>query len=295
MRVLSEEIAERGTVYPIIEPVNGNSTTKISLDNYIEAGMPFMFVTNPKHGRFVGREQELHDQLVSGDPLGEYDNYIPALYVYRDTRIGEIDRFVENYPDLFKAVIYDGEPQAPDVLEWCFEEDRLYHHVILDGRVSTDFETSIPAARRVVIKDNFKRQPDNASYPPREHYTDRNTATGNPDNSPWGDYSIQGDHFAEGGGAAKTVAVHHIHYADGSDSLAISHFLSDRQETTADTPGKIIEAVRKVVDALDTLTPNDTRACEEYRNMVQSRTSHGLGHLKRLGILHHLELMLQND
>jgi len=89
------------------------------------------------------------------------------------------------------------------------------------------------------------------------------------------------------------VAVHHIHYREGdSGSLDISHFISDRTETTADTPGKIIEAVTHLVDGLDELLPNNTDACDEYREMVSTGDSRGLGYLKRLAIMHHLELML---
>lgn len=89
------------------------------------------------------------------------------------------------------------------------------------------------------------------------------------------------------------VTVHHVHFSGRHPGpLDISHFISDRTETTADTPGKIIEAVQKLVAALNHLRPANTDACDEYREMAEAGVSRGLGYLKRLAIQHHLELML---
>jgi hypothetical protein len=294
LRALADEIAESGSIIPIIEPVNGNDNTMRSFSQYTEAGMHFILVTNPKHGDYRGREQALHDHLCVNGPLTEYDNFVPALYIRRETVIAEVDNFNELHNDGLRAVIYDGEPISDNVSHWCSTEGRIYYHIILEGKVNAGFIQGIPAARQVLIRDNFKRKIPNSQYPEREHFTDLNTIAGNPNNLNWGDYSIQGDHFSEGGGAAMTVAIHHIHYADNTESLDISHFLSDRQETTDDPAGKTIEAARKLVDSFDNLAPNDTEACDEYRQMVESETWRGLGYLKRLAIRHHLEVILRH-
>jgi hypothetical protein len=143
--------------------------------------------------------------------------------------------------------------------------------------------------------DNFRRQTRNADYPQVERFTDMNTTAGNPDNLNWGDYSIQGDSYAEGGGAAMTVAIHHIHFREGSESLDISHFLSDRQDTTDDPAGKAIEAAQKLVDSLGRMTPNDTIACREYVEMVDTGQWRGLGYFKRLGIIQEIEIILGDE
>jgi len=239
-----------------------------------------------------GREQDLHDDICVNGALAEYDNYIPALYIYRDTNIREVNSFMGRHTDGFRAVIYDAEPASEEVRNWCFTDDRIYHHIILENKVKADFVRDTLKPRRVLIRDNFRRKTSNSQYPEREHFTDLNTAAGNPENLDWGDYSIQGDHFADGGGAAMTVAIHHIHFSDNGESLDISHFLSDRQETTDDPAGKTIEAARKLVAALNVLAPSDTVACGEYRAMVESEQWRGLGYLKRLAIRHHLEVIL---
>jgi hypothetical protein len=96
----------------VIEPVNSNGTARISLDQFVEAGMPFVFVSNPQHGKLKGDEQRLHEVLCVNGALAEYENYIPALYIYRDTNIREVNTFNERYDAPFRAVIYDGDCQA---------------------------------------------------------------------------------------------------------------------------------------------------------------------------------------
>lgn len=296
LKMLASTIANKQNVLPIIEPINGNGTTKGSLEKYAEEGMLFILVTNPRFGGFKGKGGELHDQLCVNGVLGEYDNYMPALHVNRSTRMQEVSDFIEKYETPFRAVIYESEPTIVKVREWCSTDDRIYHHVFLDGTVSAPFINATPLIRRVMLRDNFIKQERNSDYPTEaEHFTDRNTAAGNPDNVNWGDYSIIGNDFTEGGGAAKAVAIHHIHKSENTGALEISHFLSDQQETTANVNAKIIEAVDNLVGNLSSLTPNDTCACEIYREMSATKHSHGLGYLKRLAILHHLETILNDE
>jgi hypothetical protein len=257
--------------------------------------MPFLLVTNPKCGQFAGTGRNLCDEFIHDGPLAEYDNYIPTLYVRRDTQHLEVQNFTTYTDTAFRAVIYLSEPLSEEVRNWCTSDTQIYHHVIKDGSISAQFLGDIGPARQVIMRDHFNRQDKNAIYPPTELYTDWNTPERNASNLNWGDYSIQGDHYADTGGPAYAVAIHHVHYSPNGNYLDISHFVSDRTETTADVPGKIMEAVEKLVANLDSLMPNDTLACEEYRQMNASRNSRGLGYLKRLAIQHHLELMLQDE
>lgn len=227
--------------------------------------------------------------------LAEYENYIPALYIYRDTNIREVNAFNQRYQTSFRAVIYEGEPVSDEVRNWCSTEGTIYHHIILDGKVNANFTRDIPLARRVLVRDNFRRAERNADYDNVERFTDLNTTTGNPDNVNWGDYSIVGDQFSETGGPAYAVAIHHIHFANDGESLDISHYVSDRVETTGDDAGKTMEALTKLMADLPRLAPNDTTACNEYRQILATRHFPGLGYLKRLAMIHHFEILLGHD
>ena len=292
-RDLAPLIVEDGRVIPIIEPVNANTTTRISIGHFVEISMPFLFICNPIHGEFSYNSGRLARDLID-ETLTGYDNWTPSLYVHGRTTAQVLEGFVRRYGgDYPLALIYYGYPQG-SAARAVIGNNLFRWHVIMDGRVETEYVQSLKPDSCVRIFDRFVRQPRNADYPTREFFTDLNTIEGNSDRSHFGDFSIVGDYFTTTGGAAHAVALHHIHFAEHSRDLHISHFISDRTETSADTPGKIIEAVSHLVDALDTLRPNDTQACQKYREMEQNQQARGLGYMKRLAIKHHLETMLGN-
>ena len=291
VRDLAEAIAEHANVIPIIEPANGNHTTRISLDRYIEVSMPFLFICNPLHGTFAGHAGRLFTELIS-EGLLEYDNWTPTLQVERESRSGDLSAFLDRYRDYEVAVIYNGLPRS-ERARALLGDQHVVHHIFLDGRVGADYVNGITQDRRVIITDPFNRQPRNADYPEREFFTDMNTTAGNPNRLDFGDFSIVGNHYMDTGGPAFAVALHHVHFQNGPGPLDISHFISDRTETAADIPGKIIEALDKLVEALNDLRPNNTQACDQYRLMADAEISRGLGYMKRLAIKQHLELMLR--
>jgi hypothetical protein len=291
LRELAAEIADHDGIIPIIEPVNQNDTTRISLDRYFQVSMPFLFVCNPVHGEFRRRGERLFNELINED-LMERDNWIPALQLFNDTARTTVQHFLERYEGREVGVIYQSFPTSQRTLG-SLSNERIVHHVFIGNSAATNYINGIPMERRVMVSDRFHRQPRNADYPAREFFTDMNTPEGNPERLDFGDFSIVGDYYRDDGGPAYAVVVHHIHYQGTAPGpLDISHFISDRTESTVDTAGKAIEAVTNLVNALDGLRPNDTRACAEYREMAESETWHGLGYLKRLAIMHHLEVMI---
>ncbi|MCW1913749.1 sce7725 family protein [Luteolibacter sp. GHJ8] len=291
VRELSGRIADSSAVRPIIEPVNGNATTIGALNEFYRQGMQFGLIVNPSHGEFAGNEARLLSDVIKPTVL-DYDNFFPILQVDRNTSLAQVEWFKKQFPQEWKAVIYRAMPEVPRVLDWVTTDARIYHHIFLDGRVSGEYVTQVPAARRVMIRDNFNKQERNKDYELVEHFTDMNTLVGNPEGVGWGDFSIVGSKFSEGGGQAYAVAIHHVHQSQNGDHLDVSHAISDRQDTDEDTPGKVIEAVNNLLSRVENLYPNDTSACREYQKMSRTGVSRGLGYLKRLAIRHHLEIFL---
>lgn len=293
LRELANEIAESGKVIPIIEPVKANTTTRISLDRYVEASMPFLLICNPDYGDFANQPQQLYDTLITEALLDGDSNWTPALILRANSSATVISAFLERYEDYEVALIYYGLPASTSARA-LLNAEGIANHVFIGNSVGAAYVNTIQDERRVMVGDRFQRQPRNADYPDREFFTDWNTVDGNPSRIDFGDFSIVGDDYSENGGPAYAVAVHHIHYQQGTAGpLDVSHFISDSNETTANPSGKVIEAVTKLVEALDEpLLPNDTAACDEYRDMADTEVSRGLGYLKRLAIKHHLEIML---
>lgn len=55
-----------------------------------------------------------------------------------------------------------------------------------------------------------------------------------------------------------------------------------------------MEAINKLVSDLDNVAPNDTMACNRYRELAETQDAPVLGYLKRLAITQHLEVILGN-
>ena len=126
VRNLASSIAKHGRVVPIIEPVNANSTTRISIELFIEKSMPFLFICNPIHGDFndnaAGRNTDTINQA-----LIEYDNWTPSLYVDQQTAVQELRVFIDKYGDDHPlALVYYGQPQRT-VREMIEANDFRWH------------------------------------------------------------------------------------------------------------------------------------------------------------------------
>ena len=251
--------------------------------------MPFLLICNPKYGNHQA-PRELAEKLINPLELKSLSNWIPSLYVDQMTNSRTIDSFLNVYSGRQVAMVYYGRPRSNGV-QAKIDAANVKHHIFMPNSVERSYIRKIRASRRVIITDPYRRR-RNVEYKGRtEFFTELNTL--NKTSVGFGDFSIVGDYYAEGGGAAKAVALHHIHFTGRNIySLHISHFVSDQTETTANQAGKTIQAVNHLVRSLSRLYPNNTRACHAYREMSESKEYHGLGYMKRLGIMHHLEVML---
>ena len=198
LRDVAGDIARNGNVIPILEPVNANQTTLISIRRFIEATLPFLFICNPIHGRFSGDADGLFREVISRD-LIDYHNWIPSLYVDEETTLEELEAFTETYDEYELALVYYGRPRR-NTVRTRIDTTEVNYHVFISNRVENDYIESIPIDNRVMIVDRFRRRPRNAVYPAREFFTDQNTAMGNRDDVAFGDFSIVGDYYSDTGG-----------------------------------------------------------------------------------------------
>src|SRR5690606_3760159 len=144
-------------VRPILELVNGNQTTLGSLLEFYKNDMQFGLIVNPSCGEYAGRPGALYEEVITST-VADFDNFIPILQIERDTHPSLVDWFKKQFPQQeWKAVIYRAEPESRKVLEWVLEDDRIYHHIFLDGKASREFTNNFAPARRVLIRDNFNK------------------------------------------------------------------------------------------------------------------------------------------
>ena len=103
------------------------------------------------------------------------------------------------------------------------------------------------------------------------------------------DNSVVGEEYNETGFAPYAVAIH-IVYFDKDDSLRVKHFVSDSNDDISDPAGKFQEALSKLV-AWNETKQLDTVAMKEFEDLYHREAYPGLGTVKKLSIMHHLELI----
>jgi len=147
---------------------------------------------------------------------------------------------------------------------------------------------------KVMFEDKFKKQERNADYLNQEDefFSDDHLYFGEEGFSGFGDYSIVGDEYVEGGFAPKAVAIHIVYFATDK-TLRIKHFVSDSNIDVKDPAGKYYEAVTKLKAWCDSnnMKLQLTVALAEFINHAEQGKYPGLPTIKKLSIMHHLELV----
>ena len=103
------------------------------------------------------------------------------------------------------------------------------------------------------------------------------------------DYTIVGQEYQESGFAPYAVVIH-IVYFDDKKNLRIRHFVSDSNDDISDPANKFYEAVSKLVEWNSNMKL-ETEGIHIFEELHRTGAYPGLGVVKKLSIMHHIELM----
>ncbi|MEH7072061.1 sce7725 family protein, partial [Priestia megaterium] len=146
---------------------------------------------------------------------------------------------------------------------------------------------------KVLIADRFKKQVRNADYCgiEDEAFSEDHLYYKEDGFIGFSDYSIVGEDYFESGFAPYAVAIH-IVFFDENNALRIKHFVSDSNEDFNDPAGKFYEALTKLAAWQERENMN-TLGMKEFMKHYQNGTYPGLGTVKKLSLMHHIELVSQ--
>ena len=146
---------------------------------------------------------------------------------------------------------------------------------------------------RVMIDDKFNKLPRNNDYLDceDEFFSDDHIYCYDDGYKGFSDYSIVGKEYFESGFAPYAVAIHIVYpTAEQGKPLRIHHFVSDSNNDISDPANKFYEALTKLVE-WNKDKKLDTLAMQKFEEMYKNETYPGLGVVKELSIMHHIELM----
>lgn len=290
----SSVIADSGRIIPILEPVNRNTDDLLrNLNRYREAAIRTILIENPGVGELRG-EPEFVEQNIIRRIADDYDQLGVAHLITPESSAAELRQSV--YRNRGRAFNFIHRHNFQDVVrlrELAESLDSFRWHIFINGSTGETYRTEFEASDRVLVDDGFERRPRNADYPEQSFFSDLDRRYRSMGYDGFGDFLIVGDHYFRRGGPAHAVALHMV--TEGTGGLITRHFVSDRTVGTRDTEGKYLEAVNKLISAgqLDELLAS-TNSYSEFEHHHRSAHFPGLGYVKKLSMMHHLELMARS-
>lgn len=283
------ELLEKGVlsnkIIPIIEPVKLSSTLVKIVKTYGASKKQLAIITNPKVGSFSSDTREEKNQKLKEELVASLNENNSILYMNLLRANLKPEKFIERFADNM-GTICDNKDAIP-VYEAFFSETNVKYNLIPD---ESGFRRKV-RKNKVLLDDKFNKKDRNNDYIEidDEPFSEDHLYYLEDGYVGFSDYSVVGKEYNETGFAPYAVAIH-IVYFDTDDSLRVKHFVSDSNDDIRDPAGKFQEALLKLVEWNEEMKL-DTVAMKEFEKLYRREAYPGLGTVKKLSIMHHLELI----
>lgn len=288
LRELAECSLMSSEIIPIIEPVKLSSTLTKTIQVFRDTNRALSLVRNPQVGSFTSdlkMEKNTHLKAEFYE-LIKFEKLIYTVYLNSSAE-KTISKLVESGRDISGIITLCDNEDNISIYEAIFSSGKPKYNLIPDEGA---FRRRI-RHNRVMIGDKFKKQARNTDYAETgdEPFSSDHLYFSEDGYVGFSDYSIIGNEYIEAGFAPYAVAIH-IVYFDEEKRLRIKHFVSDTNDDITDPAGKFSEAVGKLVEWNKT-KKLDTVGINTFTQMYEDEVYPGLGTVKKLSLMHHIELM----
>ena len=283
-------------IIPIIEPLKASTTLCNTLQAFADTGRTVVSVWYPTSNEF----HKDFDKVLKDEDAKKIAQRVKDML--NDPRVNKGIEITEQSADVITkwekrnysrdnwAVICDNYDML-DVYDLLYADVHPQFVIIPDDSA---FRRRVRKNRnKIVIDDKFQKQNRNADYMDNidEFFSDDHLYFLEEGFKGFSDYSIVGNYEAAPGFAPKAVAIHIVYLDKNDATLRIRHFVSNSNEDIQNTAKKFYEAVTRLVDWCGAEAPEMTYGLKEFINHYENGTYPGLGVVKKLSIMHHLELM----
>ena len=285
--LLSENILS-SKVVPVIEPVKLSPTLIKTIEKFKEKERSLIIIRNPIVGSlYSDAKQAKNERYVAKlrELLHETEGVIKRGIYFNDRGIRKTEEYKKNAINFENVFVICDNPDNIKKFNAVFEG--LESPVLVpDGRSFRRINKN-----KILIEESFKKKQKNAEYLEEddEFFTDSLLYYKTEGYVGFSDYSIIGKEYSESGFAPYAVAIHIVYY-NNENELRIHHFVSDDNEDYSDPAGKFYQALSKL-HQWNCEHKMDTLAIRQFEKIYETEGYPGLGVIKRLSIMHHLELV----
>lgn len=269
-------------IFPIIEPVKLSSSLTKTLDLYKQKNRALGVIMNPCVGdlSFRGLTDLKNPICKAMHDIMQKSSIQKAFHL--DASIQK------QVSDLEEIILVAMDKEKVDLYNQLYGDGKEPKYTLMPDE--SDFRRNIRNHHRICLADNFNKQDKNADYKNNydELYTRDHLYYEDDGYVGFSDFSIVGNEYSESGFAPYAVAIHIVYLE--KETMRIAHFVSDSNEDYSDTTGKFKEALKKLV-AWNKDHHLETYAMQEFQRLYKEEIYPGLGTIKKLSIMHHIELV----
>ncbi|RYF23877.1 MAG: hypothetical protein EOO42_06495 [Flavobacteriales bacterium] len=280
-------------ISPIIEPLKKElKSVETAIRALHRQQVEIQLILNPEYGDLKKTYQPIIDLLnrLSADGIA---NVTPTYLINgeRDFQFFKSSAVAENYVTSGYSLVHLNQVHSSAELKQIANSTNLKYNLIHVNHLIS-MRRGFSAGQLGFISDAFNKQKRNVDY---EDYEDEFFSNDHlyfreEGYAAFADYLTIGADYIEGGMLPYAVVIHLTYHDAGSGDIRIKHFVSNNNLDASDTAGKFGEALEKLIAFVDTHGIN-TIAVRQFRDYHARGAFPGLGVIKKLSIMHHIELV----
>lgn len=275
-------------IIPVIEPVKLSPTLSKTMEEFISKGKALGVICNPAVGSFNNdmKDAEKDTNKKKFLKLLEDDNIIKS-HIMKKNSSSQITNWEQK-----RGVKKEDWIIINNNRDYIEDYNNIFNKMppkfVL---IPDEFRRKI-RENKVLFEDRFEKCDRNSDYKKNddEFFSEDHLFYENEGFSGFGDYSVVGKDYFESGFAPYAVAIHII-YFEKDDSLRIRHFVSESNDDIQDPAKKFYEAVQKLSEWCGENHIELTKGLQTFIEHFENQTYPGLGSVKKLSLMHHLELI----
>ena len=280
-------------IHPIIEPVKESfQALERSLSELCCNGISPTIIVNPSVGDMGGTTAFKLNSFMS--KFIENNEANIGFIISNDFDVSKARNVIERfYTDSTPiTLIYNNETDVDrsDLKDFIANHTVIYN--VIDEANPRNFQRLFDPATKVFLSDPFPKAERNADYAKKHDalLTEEHKYYSNDGFVGFSDYLMIGKDYKESGFLPYAVAIHLTYSAKADEEIRLRHFVSNSNDDDSNVAGKFSEALAKLIEFVPALTLK-TKAVIEFEQLYAKEHYPGLGYLKKLSILNHLELV----
>jgi hypothetical protein len=292
LRELATLPLDGNKISPIIEPLKTDLRGIAAMIKALPRTIKIQLIVNPEYGEIKSGNRIVAELIRQYHGAG-YQNVLPAFIISANRDLAFLQTIIDEFgfkESGYTLIHLNQIAGLADLSALTARTNCIYNIIAVSHIIA--LRRNFQRETLGFLADPFNRQLKNADY---VHIDDENFSTDHlyyeeEGFTGFGDYQTIGSTFQEGGRLPWAVVVHLTYLDRETGNIRIHHFVSDSNDDDSDTAGKFAEALEKLIDFVNENNIN-SKAIRAFRDLYDRGAYPGLGTIKKLSVMHHIELI----